>query len=199
MATQVVSPAPGLAAVRPEANAPSAAVPAVTETPSPAKPRRRGCRWVLWILLVVAIAITSGTVSFALKRRSILFFSDGGNQNGAVDPAVLSTDVAKAIVEDFYRHVSAKDMDQARTLIGGSLADQLDPNSTFFEQFDRVSVERLTVTNQTDSTTDLTGYNTYYYPDGTTQEEERTFTVEMLGNDPRIVASQFVRVSQPRQ
>lgn len=152
---------------------------------------------MLWALLIVAIAITSGTVSFALKRRSILFFSDGNGD--VVDPTVLSVDVSKATVEDFYRYVSAKDMDQARTLTGGSLADQLDPNSTFFQQFDRVSVERLTVTGQTDSTIDLTGYNTYYYPDGTTQEEERTFTVEMVGADPLIVASEFVRVTRSRQ
>lgn len=152
---------------------------------------------MLWLLLMVAIALISGTVSFVLKRRSILFFS---NSNSAVViPAPLSTDVAKAIVEDFYRYVSAKDMIKARDLTGGNLAEQLDPNSTFFEQFDRVSVEQLTVTSQTEDTIALTGMNTYYYPDGTTQEEERTFTVAMVGTDPRIVASEFVRVTRPRQ
>ena len=176
------------------------APPVQTAVPKPAAAttRRGGCRWVLWVLLIVIIAGVSGSVSFVLKRRSILFFSNGDNGE-VINPAVLSPDAAKAVVEDFYRYVSAGDMDQTRTLVGGTLAEQLDPNGTFFQQFDRVSVERLTVTDQTDSTINLTGFNTYYYPDGTTQEEERTFTVEMMGTDPRLVASEFVRVSRPRQ
>lgn len=185
-------------AVSPDAShhQPTGIAPAAPSIES-AAPRRTGCRWLLWPLLVIVIAATSGTLSFALKRRSILFFSN--DESDEVDLALLSSDVAKAVVEDFYRHVSDQNMLKARDLVGGSLAAQLDPSSTFFQQFDRVTVERLAVTQQTDTVVDLTGVNTYYYPDGTTQQEERTFTVEQQAFDPRIVASEFVQVTQPRQ
>jgi hypothetical protein len=59
-------------------------------------------------------------------------------------------------------------------------------------------VENLQVTNQTADTVEMIGQNTYIYADGSTQREERTFTVQMVDGQPRIVGSSFVSVLQPR-
>jgi serine/threonine-protein kinase len=92
--------------------------------------------------------------------------------------------------------VSNQAWDAARSQFGGSLAQQFDPS--FFAQFDRVSVENLRVTNQTADTVEFVGENTYVYPDGSTQREQRTFTVQISDGQPRIVASSFRGVLQSR-
>jgi serine/threonine-protein kinase len=97
-------------------------------------------------------------------------------------------------VAALYSHVSNQDWDGARSQFGDALAAQFDPG--FFAQFDRVSVDNLRVTGQTADTIELLGENTYVYTDGSTQREERTFTVEMRDGQPRIVASSFKGVLQ---
>jgi eukaryotic-like serine/threonine-protein kinase len=81
-------------------------------------------------------------------------------------------------------------------MFGDSLAQQFDPN--FFQQFQQVTVENLRVTNQTADTVELVGQNTYYYADGSRQLEERTYTVQLVESEPRIVGSTFVQVIKPR-
>jgi serine/threonine-protein kinase len=90
--------------------------------------------------------------------------------------------------------VSSQDWDGARSQFGDALAEQFDPG--FFAQFDQVSVENLRVTGQTADAIELLGENTYVYTDGSTQREERTFTVEMRDGQARIVASSFKGVLQ---
>ncbi|MGG6240501.1 protein kinase domain-containing protein [Nodosilinea sp. AN01ver1] len=109
----------------------------------------------------------------------------------------LTTGAAQATVGSLYSYVSSKSWDAARSQFGGSLAQQFDPG--FFAQFDRVSVENLRVTGQTADTVELVGENTYVYPDGSTQREERSFTVQMQDGQPRIVGSSFRGVLQSRQ
>jgi serine/threonine protein kinase len=108
----------------------------------------------------------------------------------------LTPDAAQTTVASFYNHVTNQALGQAQALTGGALAQQFDPN--FFNQFQQVSVENLRVTTQSAETVELIGKNTYYYPDGSTQEEERTFTVQMVDQEPRIVGSAFVRVIKAR-
>ncbi|MEO0824556.1 MAG: protein kinase [Cyanobacteria bacterium J06635_15] len=118
----------------------------------------------------------------------------------AVDPpesaVALTPAEAQTTVGNFYSHVSNQTWDAARSLTGGTLAQQFDPN--FFGQFQQVTVENLRVTNQTDESVELIGQNTYVYPDGSTQREERTYTVQITGGQPRIVGSSFVRITQSR-
>ncbi|PSR18816.1 serine/threonine protein kinase [filamentous cyanobacterium CCP3] len=109
----------------------------------------------------------------------------------------LTTGAAQATVASLYSHVSNQSWDAARSQFGGSLAQQFDPG--FFAQFDRVSVENLRVTGQSGDTVEFVGENTYVYPDGSTQREERSFTVQMQDGQPRIVGSSFRRVLQSRQ
>ena len=108
----------------------------------------------------------------------------------------LTPAAAQATVSALYGHVSNQAWDAARSQFGGSLAQQFDPG--FFAQFDRVSVENLRVTGQTADTVEFLGENTYVYPDGSTQREQRTFTVQMSDGQPRIVASNFRSVLQSR-
>ena len=115
----------------------------------------------------------------------------GGEADGALTP-----DTAQTTVSAFYSHVSNQSWDAAQALSAGELAQQFDPN--FFQQFQQVSVNNLQVTTQTANTLELLGQNTYVYSDGSTQQEERTFTVQLINGQPRIVASAFVRVIQAR-
>ncbi len=108
----------------------------------------------------------------------------------------LTPAAAQATVSTLYSHVSNGAWDAARSQFGGSLAQQFDPG--FFAQFDRVSVENLRVTGQTADTVEFVGENTYVYPDGSTQREERSFTVQMSDGQPRIVGSSFRGVLQSR-
>jgi len=108
----------------------------------------------------------------------------------------LTPDVAQTTVSNLYGYVSNQSWDAARGVFGESLAQQFDPD--FFEQFEQVTVDNLRVTNQTADTVELIGRNTYDYPDGSRQQEERTFRVQMVEGQPQIVGSDFVQVLQPR-
>ncbi|WP_317034524.1 protein kinase domain-containing protein [Nodosilinea sp. E11] len=108
----------------------------------------------------------------------------------------LTPAAAQATVSALYSYVSNQSWDAARSQFGGSLAQQFDPG--FFAQFDRVSVENLRVTGQTADTVEFVGENTYVYPDGSTQREQRSFTVQMQDGQPRIVGSSFRGVLQAR-
>ena len=110
--------------------------------------------------------------------------------------ADITPETAQTTVADFYNHVSNQSWDAAQSLFGGALAQQFDPD--FFQQFQQVSVENLRVTNQGPETVELVGQNTFIYDDGTIQEEERTYTVQLVDGQPRIVNSSFVRVMKAR-
>ncbi|WP_017299955.1 serine/threonine-protein kinase [Nodosilinea nodulosa] len=108
----------------------------------------------------------------------------------------LTPQAAQATIATLYSAVSNQNWDAARSQFSGPLAQQFDPG--FFAQFDHVSVENLRVTGQTADAVQLVGENTYVYPDGSTQREERTFTVEMSDGQPRITASSFRGVLKAR-
>lgn len=108
----------------------------------------------------------------------------------------LTPAIAQTVVANFYGYLSSQSWDAARSQIGGALAQNFDPD--FFEQFERVSVENLRVTEQTPERIEFLGQNTYVYGDGSIQIEERTFTVQPVDGQPRIVDSAFIRVTQSR-
>lgn len=115
------------------------------------------------------------------------------------DPATsapLNAGAAQSTVVELYNHVSNQNWDAARAQFSPALAQQFDPG--FFGQFDRVSVENLQIIRQTADMVEFLGENTYFYPDGTTQREARTFTVQTVDGQPRIVASSFGRVLKSR-
>ena len=110
---------------------------------------------------------------------------------------VLTSRTATVAVEDFYSYVASQSWDAARAMFDADLAKRFD--SSFFEQFQQVSVENLRVTNQTAETVEMIGQNTYVYLDGSTQEEERAYTVQLIDGWPSIVATSFVQVTKARQ
>ncbi|MEM7066221.1 MAG: serine/threonine-protein kinase [Cyanobacteria bacterium P01_B01_bin.77] len=108
----------------------------------------------------------------------------------------LTPATAQLVVADFYSYLSSRSWEAARSQTGGALAQQFDPG--FFEQFDQVSVENLQVIEQTPERIEFLGQNTYVYSDGSIQIEERTFTVQPVDGQPRIIESEFRGVTQSR-
>ncbi len=115
----------------------------------------------------------------------------------AVVPAKLTQEQeAIALIENLYQALSAKDWTQARLAHTAAMQSQFDP--AFFAQFERVTVQDLRLTERTGSQWQFLGRNTYVYPNGQTQEEERSYTVIWQNGQPRISDSRFVRVTQSR-
>lgn len=105
-------------------------------------------------------------------------------------------DRSLASVRALYEALSAKDYARARSLFGGGAADQFDP--TFFDQFTRVTVQDLRPISESGSSVSLEGVVSFVYPDGTSQSETRTFTLDSSSDPPLITASAFGRVIKPR-
>ena len=118
-------------------------------------------------------------------------FEEPAIAEDSVTNEALNPETAQATVATFYNHISNQSWDAAQALFGGA-----DPN--FFQQFQQVSLVNLQVTNQGTDSVELVGQNIYVYDDGTTQEEERTFTVQLIDGEPRIIDSTFVRVIKAR-
>lgn len=116
------------------------------------------------------------------------------------DPASsggANLDQAIARVQELYGALSSKNYDAARSFFAGAAADQFDPN--FFNQFERVSVAELRESGRSDSTLTLEGQVTFTYPDGTSQLETRSFTVDTATSPAVITGSAFGQVLKPRQ
>ena len=115
-----------------------------------------------------------------------------GTQEGADGQAA-----AVRTLESLYQALSRQDFAAARALFSGEAADQFDP--TFFRQFTRVEVSDLQPTARSSGSITLDGVVSFFYPDGSLQEEARTFTLDTNGESPRVVASAFDRVLRPRR
>lgn len=111
-----------------------------------------------------------------------------------LDPAAV--DQAIATVQQLYSALSSRNSEAARQLFGAAAADQFD--ASFFEQFERVSVADLRETSRTGSTVNLQGVVTFLYPDGSSQSETRSFSVDTGASPAVITASAFGQVVKPR-
>jgi len=100
------------------------------------------------------------------------------------------------VIEDLYYFLSEKDFNSAQNLYSPNLAQQF--TSRFFNEFNRVTVENLQVTSQTSTSISFLGYNTYIYHDGSTQREQRSYSVMKIDGIPQIVSSDFIRVTKFR-
>ena len=121
------------------------------------------------------------------------------NRNAAdsgASASTLTSESATATVNSFYDNVSSRSWDTVRSLLSEDLAQQLEPN--FFYQFQDVSVENLRIQNQTSEAVDLVVQNTYVYLDGSFQQEERSYTIQMIGDRPTIVDTAFLEVTKDR-
>ena len=123
--------------------------------------------------------------------------SEASPEEPISEASALIPEMAQITVSNFYNHISNQAWDKALALADGNLAQQFSPD--FFQQFQQVSVENLQITAQTENTIELAGQNTYVYEDGSIQQEERTFTVQLVNGQPRIVDSEFLRVTKFRE
>ena len=98
------------------------------------------------------------------------------------------------IVKDVYRFINRRQYNLAESLyVNPELVD-----ADFLNQFDRVTVENLQITDKAENYVQLKGMNTYYYPDGSVQTESRSYTLEVIDNDWKITQSDFLKVIKPR-
>ncbi|MEB3263709.1 MAG: hypothetical protein VKJ66_04975 [Synechococcus sp.] len=106
--------------------------------------------------------------------------------------------VAQAIssVQALYAALGRQEFEQARQFFAGQAADQFDP--AFFEQFQRVEVSNLESRGSNGTSVTLQGVLTFVYPDGSSQSETRTFTVDTATSPALITGSAFGQVLQPR-
>lgn len=187
--TQVVSPANA-----PEPASPMTVAMTFDQTTSSVKsPPRKARAWLIFAWLAATIA-TGGIVFAVMSPDRLPEFL-----KMPAPPTItsLTPEIAAGTVKQFYQNVSAKAWDEAQSLAADSLAAQFKPE--FFQQFDRISVEDLKYTDKSSRAVSLIGNNTYFYPDGTMQKEERTYTVQLVNGRPRITESKFVRVVRSRR
>ena len=131
------------------------------------------------------------------------------NQNNPVDKATANKQIKPqeaiisssffsqdsiAAVQGLYNSVSQKQYRQARSFFVDP--NQLDPK--FFNQFTKVTVTNLKVTQENQQSVTLVGTNTYYYPDGSSQIEKRNYTLIQVDNNPKIKNSNFIKVVKSR-
>lgn len=109
---------------------------------------------------------------------------------------VLDVNTAKLVIESLYVFLSNRAWADSQSLITSELYPEFEPG--FFKQFNKVSVQNLNVNMKTDTFISFVGTNTYFYPDGATQTEERSYEVKLVNNKPLISSSSFIRVIKGR-
>ena len=107
-----------------------------------------------------------------------------------------SPELAISTVQQLYEHLSSGNHDAARQLFGPAAADQFDAG--FFSQFSEVRVSDLHETGRNGSSINLDGVVTFVYPDGSSQVESRSYTVDTASQPARINASSFGAVLKAR-
>ncbi len=108
------------------------------------------------------------------------------------EPQSINEVIGRSTIQLYYSHIANQNWNAAIDLFGPRLAESFDPE--FFSQFEQVTVENLQVTAQTESELTFVGENTYYYPDGKTQRESRSYTVANVDGEAKITASEFQQV-----
>ena len=114
-----------------------------------------------------------------------------------LDPAQLQLNQAIETVRQLYDDISLGNTAAAKQLFSPQAADQFDP--AFFSQFQRVAVDNLQEVNRDGSKVTLQGVVTFVYPDGSSQAESRSFTVDTASQPGLITASSFDQVVSPRR
>lgn len=112
-------------------------------------------------------------------------------------PRINPVDLAISTVSRWVQALSDGNTTKARSLMTDGAATLYDPD--FFSQFERVTVSDLQASSTSGSYVNLNGVMTFIYPDGSTQRETRTFTVNVLSqSQPVVTATEFVAVIKPR-
>lgn len=106
-----------------------------------------------------------------------------------------AVDSAVAIVQDLYFLLTDKQYDRARQLLRPEISRLI--SNSFFDQFDRITVQDIKTTGITSSTVNLEGVVVFVWPDGSLQKESRSFTVKTVPK-ALITGSEFGKIIQSR-
>jgi serine/threonine protein kinase len=128
-----------------------------------------------------------------IVRNSPPLASQGDRKiiNNAIDE-----NEAIKFLENLYVLLSNKSFEKAKLAYSSRLAAQF--NSNFFTQFKKITVNNLQKTSQTNSAINFIGENTYYYLDGSTQREQRSYTVSNINGELKVTNSNFLKVIKSR-
>lgn len=158
-----------------------------------------------WLLLVAPQAQRAGNTP-ALSQRPGEDGTPASSADTPVEPppapdlgtqdGQVQRESAMATVEQLYAEISSGNLDGARQRFAPEVADQFDP--TFFNQFQSVRVSDLQESGRSGNSIMLNGVVTFTYPDGSSQSESRSFTVDTANQPARITGSSFGAVIKPR-
>lgn len=197
------------------------AAPAPAPVPAPvANPQRQSSRSVVALLGFMAGVLVVGVLAaLAWLMQQSRIPQPTTNQPAAVTPQAqeptptpqppaapepppapelhtADPQAAISTVEQLYGAISAGRFDAARQLFSPAAADQFDPS--FFSQFRAVSVSDLRESGSSGSSVTLSGVVTFVYPDGTSQSESRSFSVDTSSQPALITGSSFGAVLKSR-
>lgn len=174
-----------------------------------------GC--ALFVLLgamagMLVVGVAGGLIWLVLSTRPLQTGSPGSTPEPTLTPASpvapvplpaapvpsqqASPELAISTVQQLYEHLSSGNNDAARQLFGPAAADQFDAG--FFSQFSEVRVSDLHETGRNGGSINLDGVVTFVYPDGSSQVESRSYTVDTTSQPPLITASSFGAVIKAR-
>jgi serine/threonine-protein kinase len=105
---------------------------------------------------------------------------------------LITTNEAINTINNLYSVLSSKQFNEARQYYSAEIWRKFDPD--FFAQFELVTVDNLQVISKTPKQIDFIGENTYFYYDGSIQREKRSYTVGKINGQPKITASEFIKV-----
>jgi hypothetical protein len=131
----------------------------------------------------------------AMEQPPLEPAAPAGSPTATASP--IATERAISSVRDLYSELTSGDDRAAAQRVSVAVADQFDP--TFFAQFAHVDVSNLQVIGRSGAQLDLQGEVIFLYPDGTRQEETRTYRVDTNNEPALITRSAFGRVVSPRQ
>jgi serine/threonine protein kinase len=188
--TQPVLPAVKITLATPSGN-PTQIVPVSTGFSTAKKPI---WGWVLGAAVACGVLIIGLSGIYVYRNRLITTTVT----TTTTTPASTAVDESAAItlLEDLYAHLSNQDYEAAKELFAPRLVKQFDPN--FFQKFRRVTIDNVRITSQTNTSLNFIGDTTYVWPDGSTQREQRSFTIRNIEGKLKITASEFIRVLERR-
>lgn len=210
------SPAPPTAiAAAPQPIAPAAAPPPPIPSPGPQRQSSRSVVALLGFMAGVLVVGVLAGLGWLMQQNRLA--QTAAPQPPAVKPEAPPTaaeppaapepppapelqaanpQAAISTVQQLYTAIAAGQFDSARQLFSPAAADQFDPS--FFSQFRQVTISDLRETGSSGSSVTLSGVVTFVYPDGTSQSESRSFSVDTASQPALITGSSFGAVLRTR-
>ena len=161
-------------------------------------------RMLVGIIIIGLLSAILSVLILDSRKEKPIPVSDSSQSKDLRESEVLRTeqlagakvDAAIFVVQEWVNAMSDMDDQRASQFMAGEAKRMYDPS--FFNQFERVNVSRLSVDSVSGSFVNLNGVMTFVYPDGSVQKETRTFTVLAKDGSAVVTNTEFGRVIQPR-